>query len=188
MSYVCIGLGNPGTMYNKSRHNAGFCVIQAMLQQADQIEHQASYSKYHMAKLRHGGQVIYVVQPSTYMNLSGLCLADVRRRTGVLLNQLVVVCDNMDLPLGKNRFKFSGGSAGQKGLKSIIESAGSTDFWRLYIGIDRPKPPMDVPSYVLGRFDAVQEPLFLQQCTQAAVALLQLGQIPMDQIHTQLGS
>jgi PTH1 family peptidyl-tRNA hydrolase len=165
--YLILGLGNPGLTYSRSRHNAGFCVLDlfAELYPAEESRQGKNYSQ---TKHRINGQLFYLVKPLTYMNLSGSILSELRKKTGCGPDNIIVVCDNMDLPLGRLRLKYGGGSAGQKGLKNIIDNLGSSEFARVYVGIGRPAPPMSVPDYVLGRFPAEEENFFLEVCTKAA--------------------
>ncbi|MGL4524618.1 MAG: aminoacyl-tRNA hydrolase [Spirochaetia bacterium] len=169
---LLLGLGNPGRQYEKSRHNAGFCFIDSIIENFD-CEKIRENKRSILWQLQQDHATFYLAKPLTYMNLSGMCLADLRRRTGIMLDQICVICDNMDLPLGRIRLKFGGGSAGQKGLKSIIEMGGGSQFWRLYIGIGRPVPPQDVASYVLSRFPKEEEQVFLNLCSQKGQELIQ---------------
>lgn len=172
MKLLLIGLGNPGTQYEKSRHNAGFSFLDAILQNSlgEKIRQN---TKYVLWQVKLEAHTLLLAKPITYMNLSGTCLPDLQRRTGVLLKDTCVVCDNMDLNMGKAKLKFAGGSAGQKGLKNIIDLSGSQDFWRLYIGVGRPVPSQDVSSYVLGRFSPNDEVLYLKFCAKLAEVFLQ---------------
>ncbi len=171
MKVLLIGLGNPGRQYEKSRHNAGFCFLDALLALAEN-EKIRQNSHYELWQIKHAQGTFFLAKPLTYMNLSGKCLADLQRRTGIDLAHTCVICDNMDLPCGRAKMKYGGGSGGQKGLQNVIEQSGSRDFWRLFIGVGRPAPFQDVPSYVLGRFPAQQEEVFLKLCAQLAEIFL----------------
>lgn len=169
---LLIGLGNPGRQYEKSRHNAGFCFLDAMLASAE-AEKIRQNSRYILWQIKTPANTFFLAKPLTYMNLSGTCLSELQRRTGISLSNTCVICDNMDLPPGRAKIKYGGGSAGQKGLQNIIEMSGSRDFWRLFIGVGRPADPASVPEYVLGRFPPEQEAVYLRLCTVLAEVFLE---------------
>lgn len=166
MKFLLLGLGNPGPQYEKSRHNAGFSFLDAFMRQysAEKIRQNERFTLW---QIKQQGQTIFLAKPWTYMNLSGTCMSELHRRTGVSVSDTCVICDNMDLPVCRGKIKFGGGSAGQKGLQNIMGFCG-TSFWRLYMGIGRPIPPQDVPSYVLGRFPAEIEEEYLGFCDKIA--------------------
>lgn len=172
MKVLLIGLGNPGRQYEKSRHNAGFCFIDAVLNSID-AEKIRENSYYILWQIKNPRCTFFLAKPLTYMNLSGKCLAGLQRRTGIGLTHTCVICDNMDLACGRAKMKFSGGSGGQKGLQNIIDLGGSRDFWRLFIGVGRPVLTQDVPGYVLGRFPSEQEAVFLKLCSDLAQIFLE---------------
>ena len=146
---VVVGLGNPGRSYERTRHNIGFLV-------ADELagRHGGSWrskKKAEAAPIGFGLKNVTLLKPTTYMNNSGSALA------GYKPEQLVVVHDDLDLPVGDVRVKVGGGAGGHNGLRSIIQHLGN-DFVRVRIGIGRPPPGMTVTDYVLGRMDsAVKE-------------------------------
>lgn len=142
---LIVGLGNPGPRYAGTRHNAGFLVVDAWAQR-------------HGAQLRatrHGeeGRVgaARVLKPGTFMNLSGSAVQALATRNGISPDQILVVHDDLDLPLGRLRVRANGGAGGQKGIRDIIDRLGP-NFARLKIGIDRPPPRWSVEHWVLSRF------------------------------------
>ena len=139
-----IGLGNPGVQYKDTRHNAGYSVLCRVVAFFHEELKKRPFCNYSMAKT----DKATLVFPQTFMNKSGEVLKNFKIYKG---EDLVVICDNMDLALGGVRVKFGGGNAGQKGLKNISELFGSPDFVRVYVGIGRPAPGVDVSSHVLGR-------------------------------------
>ncbi len=143
MIYV-FGLGNPGTKYEHTRHNAG---IDALCKAAAFFQvklRRRCFRLYSYAKVP-GAQLVF---PLTYMNSSGKILKNFEIKDP---SDLVVVCDNMDLACGGLRIRKGGGPSGQKGLNSITENLGSSDFVRIYIGIGRPTEGLSVVDYVLGK-------------------------------------
>jgi PTH1 family peptidyl-tRNA hydrolase len=148
---LVIGLGNPGAKYAGTRHNVGFDVLAELARRfaagKPQNKHQADCQDVII-----GGQKVILVAPLTFMNLSGDSVSPLVRFYQTEPEDIVVVCDDMNLPGGRLRWRPSGSAGGQKGLISIIQRLGHQDFPRLRIGIGRPPGQMDVTSWVLGRF------------------------------------
>ncbi|UNC90700.1 aminoacyl-tRNA hydrolase [Candidatus Contubernalis alkaliaceticus] len=175
---LMVGLGNPGREYFFSRHNIGFMVVEALA-----LKHNMSFNQLkHHSLLSRGqiaGEKVLLVKPLTYMNLSGRAVKDVLLSSRELfLESLVIVHDDMDLELGRIRFKVKGGSGGHRGVDSIIEKLNTRDFVRLKIGIGRPQnngnPEDDgagVRNYVLEGFSSQEEPLLKEVIKKAAEAL-----------------
>ncbi|MCL2519768.1 MAG: aminoacyl-tRNA hydrolase [Spirochaetaceae bacterium] len=186
-AFLLMGLGNPGPAYHLTRHNAGFCVLDNFAASHEVIKHKTA-SNYSYTKHLVNGAVFYCVKPLTYMNLSGNILNDIKKKTGLDTENLVVICDNLDLPLGRLRLKQGGGSAGQKGLQNIIERVGTANFARLYVGIGRPQPPFTVVDYVLGRFPPVEEEIFLAGCAGAAHFLAQLNGTNFAEVQAKINA
>ncbi len=113
-----------------------------------------------------GGKII-LARPLTYMNNSGNVIRDIIKRAGVGTDKMLVVCDHLDLPPGSCRLRLKGSSGGHKGLQSIIDNLGKTDFMRIYIGIGRPESRENVIEYVLGRPSAGEIDL-LNECVERA--------------------
>lgn len=143
MIYV-FGLGNPGTKYEHTRHNAGIDALSKAAAFFQVKLKKRCFRLYSYAKVP-GAQLVF---PLTYMNSSGKVIKyfDIDNPS-----QLVVVCDNMDLACGGLRIRQGGGASGQKGLNSIADNLGSSEFVRIYIGIGRPKEGVSVVDHVLGR-------------------------------------
>ncbi len=148
---LVVGLGNPGRKYEATRHNLGYRVL-------------AELAKRHAAgrpRERFRGEVVeadlagvktLLVSPTTYMNQSGASVLEARDFYKLSNQDLLVVCDDLSLPVGKLRFRPSGSSGGQKGLEDIIRRLGTEEFARLRIGIGSPPPGWDAADYVLSRF------------------------------------
>ena len=148
--YVIVGLGNPGDKYARTRHNVGFDVIDLLAEQngisVTERKHKALIGKGRIA-----GQAVILVKPQTFMNLSGKSVVACMQFYHLAPSSVVVIHDELDLPVGDIRAKVGGGAGGHNGLKSIIELTGSAEFGRLRIGIGRPIHG-DVVNYVLGSF------------------------------------
>lgn len=142
------GLGNPGSEYAKTRHNVGFQVVDRLAQ--------AFGIALQQRKFRAGwgtgtveGRKIFIVKPLTFMNRSGEVVVEVLKYFGITANQMLVIHDDLDLPLGRIRLVLKGGAGGHRGVSSIIQHLGHQDFPRLKLGIGRPAHGETVESYVL---------------------------------------
>ena len=144
---VVVGLGNPGSKYEHTRHNVGFDAVQKAAAFFQVKLKKRCFRLYRQAVIKtEGGNKAALVQPLTFMNASGNIVDSFPKDS-----RFIVVCDNMDLGLGGLRIRQGGGTAGQKGLASIAEKLGTADFVRIYIGIGRPQPGVSVIDHVLGR-------------------------------------
>jgi len=131
------------------------------------------------------GAVVWLAKPLTFMNRSGEVLRELMQRCRVDLGSVVVVCDSLDLPAGKCRLKRGGGSGGHRGLQSVIDQLGTTEFVRLWIGIGRP-PDGDVIAHVLGRFGADEETVYMEAVSAATGALTSLATKAVDRVMNEL--
>ncbi|CAM4124386.1 aminoacyl-tRNA hydrolase [Erysipelothrix inopinata] len=148
---VIVGLGNPGKEYEKTRHNAGFMVVDGL---ADKLNIDINTKK-HKALIGVGhyqGQKIMLVKPQTYMNLSGETVGEIVRYYDLDLDDLLIVSDDLDSEIGVIRIRLKGSSGGQNGIKSIINHLGTQEFNRLKIGIGKSSIIKTV-DYVLGKMD-----------------------------------
>ena len=150
---IIIGLGNPGRKYEQTRHNAGFMAVDEL---ARGLRFDLSQEKYHalVGKGRIGSIDALLVKPQTFMNESGRSAAAALRYTNAGVADLIVVHDELDLPLGSVRVKTGGGHGGHNGLRSLMDHLGSSDFIRVRIGVGRPAPGRDAAEYVLSPFNA----------------------------------
>ena len=142
---LVVGLGNPGPRYSGTRHNAGFLVLDAWA-----TRHGASFRTTRFGEEARVGS-LRLLKPGTFMNLSGGAVQAVATRNGIAPSEIVVVHDDLDLPLGRIRVRVGGGAGGQKGVRDVIARLGP-DFVRLKVGIDRPPPRWTVENWVLSRF------------------------------------
>lgn len=148
---LIVGLGNPGPEYASHRHNTGFqCLDRLARAHGLAFTRQAFRARLAQGEIR--GVRVLLARPLTYMNLSGQAVGPLVRHYGFLLPDLLVIYDDMDLPLGTVRLRPRGGAGGHKGIRSIIEALGSQDFPRLRVGIGRPPAGEDPVDYVLSDF------------------------------------
>jgi PTH1 family peptidyl-tRNA hydrolase len=146
---LVVGLGNPGSRYTGTRHNVGYAVIDQLAQSVHAGRFQGRF-KGQVAELREGVQKVLLVKPETFMNLSGQCVRQFVDFYQVPAVDLLVVCDDINLPLGKLRVRPRGTHGGHNGLRDIQAHLGSTEYSRLRIGVDAPGE--DAVDHVLGRF------------------------------------
>jgi len=150
---LIVGLGNPGAKYDRTRHNIGFDCLNRLHASMGSPSLQAKFEG-QFAKGRIGQRDVCLVWPLTFMNCSGRCVSQFARFYKVELENILVICDDLSLPLGKLRIRKSGSSGGQKGLNDIIQSLGTQDVTRLRIGIDPTPAHWDTADYVLSKFSA----------------------------------
>lgn len=170
LTYMVVGLGNPGREYRETRHNIGFMVIDTF-----GSRHGIVLSKVQNKAIigigRTAGKKVILVKPQTFMNLSGQAVSALVRFYKVPMQNLIIAHDDVDLPLATIRMRPGGGSAGQKGVNSIIERLGSQDFPRLRMGVGRPPGQMDAAAFVLRPFDKNERDLLPEFLDRAAAAL-----------------
>ncbi len=148
---VVVGLGNPGRQYEQTRHNIGFMVLD-YLAAAPSVSSWRSRFQGLVTETTEGTEQVLLVKPETFMNLSGRCVRQVLDFYKLTPSDVLVICDDIALPLGKLRVRAGGSSGGQNGLKSIEQSLGTQDFGRLRIGVGEPGQYQDAADYVLSRF------------------------------------
>jgi len=179
---LIVGLGNPGRIYARSRHNIGNAIVRALAREYGATLKKEPGIACLSGKCKIGGQNIVLALPLTFMNLSGLAvsamakkykpegsgLASSSQSHKIELNNLLVVCDDLDLEFGRLKIKWSGSSGGHRGIKSIVDSVKSNAFCRLRIGIGRPSLDLDAAEYVLSSF-AKKEKIQLIEITQRAL-------------------
>ena len=175
---LIVGLGNPGPKYEHTRHNLGFMFVDSLLAAAGRDGRTASElsgGKFRclLWKMELPDRRIWLTaKPQTFMNLSGESVQPLAAWHRLPPERIVIAHDELDLPLGRMRFKIGGGNAGHKGLDSITECLGAPDFYRLRLGIGRPPPGNgDALNWVLGRFSAQEQDLCLK-VLPAAVEIL----------------
>ena len=170
-TYIIAGLGNPGRKYKANRHNIGFMLVSHLAQKLN-ISFLRMESKALVTKEKYMDRTIILAKPQTYMNLSGQPIGTLTKFYKVPLENLLVVYDDVDLPFGNIRMRPSGGSAGQKGITSIIERFGTNEFPRMRLGIGRPPGRKGAASYVLRDFSAEEKEFLEEFLDRAANAVL----------------
>jgi peptidyl-tRNA hydrolase, PTH1 family len=180
MIKLFVGLGNPGTEYDGTRHNAGFVYIDELARQlkVNLAMDRAYHGFVGRANLPQGS--VWLLQPQTYMNLSGKSVAALARFFKITPDEILVAHDELDLPAGQVKLKKGGGHAGHNGLRDIHAQLGSPDYWRLRLGIGHPGDKADVAAFVLRKPPASERTLMEQsidKALEATTALLE-GDMP----------
>ena len=169
-TFLIVGLGNPGREYRLNRHNIGFRAVDRFAQvmgiTLGNVRNKALIGHGQMGEVR-----VILVKPQTFMNLSGQSVAPLLRFYKIPQEKMLVIYDDLDLSLGTLRLRENGGSAGHKGMTSIIEQLGSNDFPRLRLGIGRPAGRMLVEDYVLQNFTENEEELLGSLLDRSAEAV-----------------
>lgn len=150
---LIVGLGNIGEEYDKTRHNVGFMAIDYFASKYNAIFKENKSFKGYVSKTKINGEDVILLKPTTYMNLSGDSLILVKNYYKIDISDILVINDDLDMPVGKVRFRAKGSAGGHNGLKSIIANLKSEDFKRIKIGIDRSKV-IPVVDYVLSKFSS----------------------------------
>ena len=168
---LIVGLGNPGSEYAGHRHNIGFQVVEALARSHGLAFSRQKRMKAYVAAGLIDGRSVVLAKPQTYMNLSGQAVGRLRRAHEIPLNQMLIVYDDLDLPLGRLRMRAEGGSGGHKGMRSIIEALGEQRFPRLRVGIDRPPGKTDPADYVLQPVGKIEACVLAQSVDRAVAAV-----------------
>ncbi|HJT79294.1 MAG TPA: aminoacyl-tRNA hydrolase [Gemmataceae bacterium] len=167
---VVVGLGNPGSKYRGTRHNVGYAVLDSLAEGPRAGRFQNRFQA-QVAELAEDGQKILLVKPETFMNLSGRCVRQVLDFYQVPAEELLVVCDDMNLPLGKLRFRARGTHGGHNGLRDIQNHLVTTEYARLRVGVGAP-PEDGAVGHVLGRFRASEQAVMDDAVSLAVQAVL----------------
>ncbi|UCD08154.1 MAG: aminoacyl-tRNA hydrolase [Dehalococcoidales bacterium] len=178
---LIVGLGNPGRRYEKSRHNLGFICINRLARESN-IKLNKNQGRARTGKGSINGNEVLLARPQTYMNLSGESVKLLLNNTHTGIEDLIVIHDDLDLPVGKIRVRFGGGSGGHKGINSIFQETGSRDFNRVRIGIGRPLrfkdyveiQEDDVIDYVLSDFTRDEKKVIEKTIPLASEAVVSL--------------
>jgi PTH1 family peptidyl-tRNA hydrolase len=173
---LVVGLGNPGKTYAHNRHNVGFrCLNYFARLHSIRIDHRQCRARVGIGKVR--GEKLLLAKPGTFVNLSGDPVACLLHKHNIPSSDLLVIYDDLDLPLGKIRLRQSGGSGGHKGMNSIISALGSEDFPRIRVGIGRPQIEEQsmsedaIVNYVLSDFSPQEEAIIKPVIAKVAEAI-----------------
>ena len=181
MIRLLVGLGNPGTEYEGTRHNAGFWWVDAAARKLGaSLAHDRAYHGLVARVNRDGAQPVWLLQPMTYMNLSGKAVSALARFFKIEPNQILVVHDELDLPPGQVKMKLGGGTGGHNGLKDIHAQLGTPDYWRLRLGVGHPGDRNEVVNWVLRKPPGAERQAIEDSIAKSLDALALLLDGPMD--------
>jgi PTH1 family peptidyl-tRNA hydrolase len=175
--YLIVGLGNPGPEYKMNRHNVGFLAVDELAKRLETTFGKVQ-SNALVAQAGEGPGRILLVKPRTFMNNSGSAVGALMRFYKTPIEKLLVIYDDVDLPFEALRLRPQGGSAGQKGMRSIIDNLGTEEFARMRLGVSRPKGKMRTPDHVLQDFSKDEQewlPNVLERAADAAMSFVNEG-------------
>ncbi|CDO04925.1 Peptidyl-tRNA hydrolase [Oceanobacillus picturae] len=164
-----VGLGNPGKKYKDTRHNAGFMVIDELLRRHGWSLNKSKFNADYAMETLNGNKML-LVEPQTYMNLSGDAIRPLLDYYSIDVEDVLIIYDDLDLPPGKIRLRQKGGHGGHNGIRSTISHLGTKEFKRIRIGVGRPTTPVPVVDYVLGQFHKAEQSDVQQSIEKAADA------------------
>jgi peptidyl-tRNA hydrolase, PTH1 family len=191
--HLVVGLGNPGAKYADTRHNVGFMALERLAAAEGSTFRQQAKLQGLLAEVGQGPSRLRLLMPQTFMNESGRSIRAALDWFDLAPSQLLVVVDDMDLPLGKLRLRASGSAGGHNGLRSTISHLGTQDFARLRIGIGA---PADNPAerrartvgHVLGRFSAAEQPLLQAVLTEVEAGIGLIQRLGLERAGNRLNS
>lgn len=158
MKFLIFGLGNIGKEYEKTRHNVGFDILDFIAEENQQIFESKRYAN--VAKFNFRGRQIFLIKPTTYMNLSGKCVRYWLQEENVDIQNSLIICDDISLDVGKLRIRTKGSDGGHNGLSDIIDTLGTQEFTRMRIGIGNNFPKGAQVDYVLGKMKEDERKVF----------------------------
>lgn len=182
---LVVGLGNPGRKYQGTRHNVGFLVLEELTGRLAVQRRPKQPWQAEIGETQIGEEKLLLLWPQTFMNLSGGSVQPAKDFYKLTNSELLVVCDDFNLPLGRLRLRKSGSSGGQKGLEDIIRRLGSDEFPRLRIGIGAPPPHFDTTDFVLGKFTKEELPTIAETIVRAADAVQDWVRDGVDRVMTK---
>ena len=177
-SWLIVGLGNPGKQYENTRHNCGFLALDVL---GEKLNCKIDRSKFQglYGQAQYNGTKIYLLKPMTYMNLSGRSLLQLSAYFSIPPQRIIVIFDDISLPVGKLRIRSDGSAGGHNGIKSIIAELGSQDFPRIKIGVGaKAHPDQDLADWVLSSFSKEESKLLqtaLERGADAALTIIDKG-------------
>jgi PTH1 family peptidyl-tRNA hydrolase len=156
VEWLIVGLGNPGSKYSQTRHNAGWHLLDTIVRDNSQFRFDESRNKSLIARGELAGVRVALIKPQTFMNLSGEAVGPIARFYKVPTDHILVAFDDLDLPTAALRLRPKGGPGGHKGMISLIQHLGTEDFPRVRLGIGRPSGQMPIEAYVLQKFNPAE--------------------------------
>ena len=185
VDFMIVGLGNPGKQYEATRHNAGFIAMEAL---ADKLGAEVKRIKYksYCGETTIGDKRVLLMMPQTYMNNSGEAVREAMQFYKLTPAQVLVMMDDISLPVGKIRIRRKGSDGGQKGMRSIITRTGSDEFPRIKLGVGaKPHPDYDLAAWVLSKFTKEEQPLMVEAAKRAADAACLIAEGDIDAAMNQ---
>lgn len=170
--YLIVGLGNPGSQYARTRHNVGFMVVDCLLKKLNTGLRLKKFNGLY-TKVDYEGKEVYLLEPLTYMNLSGQAVRDLAGYFKIPASNIIVIYDDMDLDLGRLRMRMKGSAGSHNGMKSIITCINTQDFPRIRVGIGC-HGIIEAKDYVLGKFTAGDMEILNPALEKAADAALEI--------------
>lgn len=161
MVKMIVGLGNPGSKYNDTKHNIGFMAVDRIVKDLDVNFTENKNFKAEIGSDFINGEKIYFIKPTTFMNNSGIAVKALLTYYNISIKDMIIIYDDLDMEVGKIRFRQKGSAGGHNGIKSIIAHLGTQEFDRIKVGIGRPNGRMTVINHVLGKFDKNDEIMIL---------------------------
>lgn len=171
MTKLIVGLGNPGVKYDKTKHNIGFMTIDEITKNLDVTFTEDKNFKALVGSTFLNGEKVYFVKPLTFMNESGQSVQALLTYFNIATEDLLVIYDDLDMAVGKIRFRQKGSAGGHNGIKSIIKHIGNQEFDRIKVGIGRPKPGTTVVHHVLSTFGQDDYTTILASLERVAAAV-----------------
>ena len=168
---LIVGLGNPGRQYQHTRHNAGFTVLDELAHRLNVSFDRTKFDS-EIAQAQLGSNRLLLMKPQTYMNLSGVAVAKAARNKIDGLEELLLVVDDVNLPLGRLRFRAEGSAGGHNGIKSVIEHVGSDTFPRLRMGVGRSGSADQLRDHVLNAFTPDERPEYERMVTRSVEGVI----------------
>jgi peptidyl-tRNA hydrolase, PTH1 family len=178
MAWLVAGLGNPGDRYARSRHNLGRMVADELVRAAGERLRKARFLPAVVAQIREGGEVVFVVASTRFMNEAGPSYASLAKKHDVDPDHVIAVHDELEIPPGELRVKRGGGSAGHNGLRSLTSALGTPEYLRVRVGIGRPPGRQDPADFVLApvsRRDEADLAIWVDRAADAVRALVTDG-------------
>lgn len=161
MVKMIVGLGNPGSKYNDTKHNIGFMAVDRIVKNLDVNFTEDKNFKAEIGSDFINGEKIYFIKPTTFMNNSGIAVKALLTYYNISIKDMIIIYDDLDMEVGKIRFRQKGSAGGHNGIKSIIAHLGTQEFDRIKVGIGRPNGRMTVINHVLRKFDKNDEIMIL---------------------------
>jgi len=182
------GLGNPGTDYALTRHNVGWDVIDCIVNRLQAGESSTKFGGACWGPLNIGGERVVFLKPYTYMNNSGIAVGEVVRFYKIEPKNILVIVDDVNLSLGRMRFRLKGSAGGHNGLKSVIAHLSSMDFPRLRLGVDSCPPHYDMAAWVTGHFSADDRRVIERSIEKASVFCLEWCSSDAEKLMNRVNS